>query len=154
MTTSTIIDPTAELLADLAATVEVTMATGTRTLWRPSDGPWEPAAFDDVPAVAVGPPTVRRAGLDEGERELGSDDWFLDYPVSLYFDLDEASKSQGQMVEAVEAFSKAIDQDPSLGSALIDDCKLTNADPFVEDGRQRTLCGYLCTVAVLRRNPY
>lgn len=151
MSTSTIVEPTAGLLATLAETVEVTMSNGTRAL---KGYTWEPREFDTVPAAAVGPPSVRRAGLDEGERELGSDDWYLDYPVSLYFDLDEAAKAQGQMAEALEAFVKAVDTDPSLGSALIDDCKVTSAEPFVEDGRQRTLCGYLCTVAVLRRNPY
>lgn len=151
MSTSTIIEPTADLLAALAETVEVTMSNGVRAL---KGYTWEPASFDAIPAAAVGPPTVRRTGLDEGERELGSDDWFLEYPVGLYFDLDEAAKSQGQMAEALEAFTKAIDANPSLGSTLIDDCKVTNAEPFVEDSRQRTLCGYLCTVSVWRRNPY
>lgn len=151
MTTSTIIEPTADLLAALAETVNVTMSNGTQAL---KGYTYEPSLFDNVPAAAVGVPVVRRSSLDEGERELGSDDWFLEYPVGLYFDLDEAAKSQGQMVEALEAFTKAIDADPSLGSALIDDCKLTSAEPFVEDGRERTLCGYLCTVSVWRRNPY
>ena len=151
MSTSTIIEPTADLLAALAETVSVTMSNGTKAL---KGYTWEPREFDAVPAAAVGPPTVRRTGLDEGERELGSDDWFLEYPVGLYFDLDEAAKAQGQMVEALEAFTKAIDDDPSLGAALVDDCKVTNAEPFVEDGRNRTLCGYLCTVSVWRRNPY
>jgi hypothetical protein len=151
VTTSTLIEPTAVLLSDLAETISVTMSNGTKALKGYS---YEPAAFDDIPAAAVGAPELNRGSLDAGERELGSDDWYLDYPVSLYFDLDEAAKAQGQMVEALEAFTKAIDDDPSLGSALIDDCKLTNAEPFVEDGRGRTLCGYLCTVSVLRRNPY
>lgn len=151
MTTSTIIEPTADLLAALAETVSVTMSNGTKAL---KGYTYEPATFDEVPAAAVGVPVVRRSALDDSERELGSDDWIMEYPVGLYFDLDEARKSQGQMVEALEAFTKAIDANPSLGSALIDDCTLTSAEPFVEDARQRTLCGYLCTVSVWRRNPY
>lgn len=151
MTTSTIVEPTADLLAALAETVEVTLSTGVQPL---KGYTWEPREFDRVPAAAVGPPSLRRSGLDEGERELGSDDWTMDYSVGLYFDLDEAGKAQGLMVEALEAFTKAIDDDPSLGSALIDDCKVTNAEPFVEDGRGRPLCGYLVTVSVMRRNPY
>jgi hypothetical protein len=151
MTTSTIIQPTAALIAGLAAGVEVTLQSGTRQL---RGYEYEPSSFDAIPAAAVGAPQLRRTAIDAGERELGSDDWFLEYPVGLYFDLDEAEKSHSQMVEALEAFCKAIDLDPSLGDPLVDDCKVTNAEPFVEEGRQRVLCGYLCTVSVWRRNPY
>ena len=147
MSTSTVIEPTAALIAALAETVSVTMSSGTRNL---KGYVWDPASLDEVPACVVGPPDVRERDLEESESQLGAVDWFMDFPVSLYFDLDEAGKAQGQMVEALEAFKKAIIADPSLGVASILETKVTGSERSFWPDRARPLCGYYCTVSVFR----
>src|SRR4051812_18498217 len=74
---------------------------------------WEPKDLAP-PAGSVGVPALRRTGPDETESQLSTDDWYLDYTVSLYFDLAHVAKAQQAMVDAVESFIDAIDADPSL----------------------------------------
>jgi hypothetical protein len=142
---STIIEPVADAIAALIDDITL---TGGITL---KGYTWEPREFDRVPAGAVGVPEVRRTGLDEGENQLSTTDWFLDFPVGLYFDLDEARKSQRQVVEGLEAFVAAMDDAPDLGlGGAVCDAKVTDAVPFTEEQRKRTLIGHLCTVSVWR----
>jgi hypothetical protein len=142
---SQIIEPTANAIRDLIETV--TLSEGI-TL---KGYTWEPREFDRVPAGAVGVPEVRRTGLDEGENQQSTTDWFMDFPVGLYFDLDEARKSQRQCVEGLEGFIAALDGSPDLGlGGAVCDSKVTGAVPFTEDQRHRTLIGHLCTVSVWR----
>jgi hypothetical protein len=109
---------------------------------------WEPKDLKP-PAGAVHVPHIKRTKPDEAESQLGSDDWDLDFTVSLYFDLAEAAKAQQSMVDAVERFIDAIDEDPSLGGVVLE-ASVTDAVPFIERDRPRPVVGYECTVSVLR----
>jgi hypothetical protein len=142
---STIIEPVADAIAALIDDITLTGGISMKGYT------WEPREFDRIPAGAVGVPEVRRTGLDEPEDQLSTVDWFMDFPVGLYFDLDEARKSQRQVVEGLEAFIAAIDDSPHLGlGGNFCDCKVTAAVPFTEEQRKRTLIGHLCTVSVQR----
>ena len=102
-----------------------------------------------VPAGSVGVPTLERTDVDEAESQLGTDDWKLEFPVSLYFDLADVAKSQQSMVDALEAFTNAIDADQSLGLPTVE-ASVNDAQPFAERDRKRPLVGYEITVSVLR----
>ncbi len=110
---------------------------------------WEPKTVSP-PAGAVGVPVIRRTNPDEAESQLHSDDWFLDFGVSLYFDLAKAQPAQQGMVDAAEAFIAAIDADTSLGIDPLLEAKVTDCQPFVEQDRRRPLCGYEITVSTHR----
>lgn len=100
------------------------------------------------PAGSVWVPTLQRTEPDEAESQLGTDDWRLIYPVSLYFDLANV-KDQQTAVEKLEAFVKALDADPSLGGTVLE-ASVTEAVLFKELDRPRPLVGYEITVSVLR----
>lgn len=108
---------------------------------------WEPKTLRP-PAGSVGIPTLKRTPPDEPESQLYSDDWNLDFTVSLYFDLAKASIQQ-DMVDALEAFTDAIDADHSLNGTVFD-AAVGEAVPFVEKDRKRPLVGYEITVSVIR----
>lgn len=107
---------------------------------------WEPKDLTP-PAGAVGVPAIKRTPPDEAESQLMTDDWELDYTVSLYFDLANVALAQQSMTDKVEAFIKAIDADPSLGGLVLE-ASVTEAVPFIERDRKRPLVGYECTVSV------
>jgi|SRR5215212_1257635 len=111
---------------------------------------WEPQILSP-PCGTVSVPSVRRTGPDEAESQLGSDDWYAEYTVSLYFDLKKAQSAQQQMVDAATAFVQAVDADPSLGGTVLD-AGVTGVDPVIADGRTRAnrpLVVYEITVATL-----
>lgn len=124
----------------------VTVAEGTATLQQAHL--WEPKDLAP-PAASVGVPGLQRTDPDEAESQLGSDDWNLDFTVSLYFDLAHAAKAQQSMVDALEEFTDAIDADASLGGIVLE-ASVTEATPFVEKERKRPLVGYEVTVSVVR----
>ena len=141
---STILKPLAQSLVDLADGITLTNGVEvTGYLWERKD-------FASLPAVAVEPPDGRRRGIDEGESQLGSDDWFPEYHVSLYVDLDDAVVAQEQMLELLEAYIAAVDADPSLGDAEVLDAKVTRWEKFTRTTAKRTLAGYDVTVSVYR----
>ncbi len=146
--TSTILLPLAQALVDLGD--GLTLSNGARA----KGYLYERVEFDRVPAITVGLPRGSRSGLDAGERELGSDDWLPEFTVSIYVDLDQDVKAQEQAVELLELYVAAVDDDPSLGIATVDDAKVVRWEDFVQQTAKRALYGYELTVAVWRRVPY
>lgn len=108
---------------------------------------WEPREIRP-PAVSVGTPSLRRRGPDEAESQLSTFDYWIDYPCSLYCDLSKALESQQEMVNGLVAIVAAVDADPSLGGTVLD-AVVSEADPFVEQDRNRPLVGYQFTVSTL-----
>jgi hypothetical protein len=106
---------------------------------------WERENFDAMPAIAVGIPVFRRRQLEEAESQLHTLDYFFDYPISLYVDLENALRDQQKMVDGLQAIAQAIDSDPSLGGTVFDSA-ITEGTPFVEEGRRRPLAGYQITL--------
>lgn len=134
---STILDPVAEAIKNVAATV-----TGLNAVkWTPKDV--------NPPTAVVGIPRGHRSGVDEAEQQLGSEDWYLTYTVALFFDLSEAQFSQAQAVETLEAFISAIDDNPSLTGTVLD-AKVTNFEPEVVTEANRPLLSYSVDVEVLK----
>lgn len=110
---------------------------------------WERENFDRLPAVAVGVPAFKRHGPDEAESQLGTLDWEIEYPISFYVDLANATDDQQRMVDGLQAIAVALDADPTLGDTVFDS-GITEATPFVEEERARPLAGYQVTVAALK----
>jgi hypothetical protein len=139
---STTVDPIAAAITTVVGALAVTPAvTGKK---------WDPgvAGFDSLlPVGVVGMPELRRTEIDSPESQLGSNDWNITYPVGLYFDLSEASYSQAQAVEVVEAFITAIDANPYLGGT-VSDAKVTEARPEEILDQKRSLLAYRCRVEV------
>jgi hypothetical protein len=106
---------------------------------------WERETFDQMPAIAVGIPVFRRRDLDQAESQLGALDYFFDYPVSLYVDLENALRDQQKMVDGLQAIAVAIDEDPGLNGTVFDSA-ISEGTPFIEEGRRRPLAGYQITV--------
>jgi hypothetical protein len=144
---STVIQPTADALKAVIAAVTFTPAV---TVYR-----WAPAHLGNVPAVVIDVPTLRRHDLDAAERELGSDDWFMTFPVSLHVDLKVPDRDQARIVELLEAVIAAIDANRTLGIATVDDTKVITGSPIQDlSDEQRPLLTYDCEVEVWRRVPY
>lgn len=106
------------------------------------------------PAAVIEVPTLRRKGIEEAESQMQGNDWFIDVPVTLYFDLRRAGDDQARALEAVEAFIQVIDANQGLGVAGVIEAKLTQAEPAFVLDQQRTLFSYECTVEVLREYVY
>lgn len=149
---STVLDPIAAALQAKLAALTLTAYTGggTKVL---KAYKWLPRDFENLPVAAVGVPDVQRVGLDQPEMQLGSSEWQITYPVSIYFDMTEVAQMQALAVEAAELFVKAIDNDSQLSGA-VDDAKVVRVTAFVEPDRRRPLAGYECTVEILKQVPY
>lgn len=106
-----------------------------------------PRELDACPCGVVEIPTIERIDPDEAESQLGTNDWHIVFPVTLYVDLSEADYSIGQAIEFVEAWIKAIDADPQLSGTVLD-CKVTSAEPLVIDDTARPLLAYETSVAI------
>lgn len=109
---------------------------------------------DELPAAMIYPPTIGRAGIEEAERQMGAEDWRLDFALTLHFDLSEAQQAQDQGVAYLEAVIAAIDdanRSSSTLAALVDDVKITGAEPDFErvQGRRPEFI-YHCTVETLK----
>lgn len=136
------IAPVATALATVLATVDdLTVHT------------WQPAAISP-PCAVIEPPTVRRRGLEEAESQLGSNDWLIDVPVTLYFDLRVAGPAQAGAVDYLDQVIQAIDANQGLGLDGVIEAKVTQAEPVFVLDTNRTLFSYECTVEVLREYVY
>jgi hypothetical protein len=143
---STIIDPAAQAIADIATglAVDVTV-TGSK---------WAPRDLSNLPAIVVELPEVRRAGLAGEEPELYADGWWMTFDCILYVELVEAASSQTTVVDIAEAFIAAIDADPSLGITRIEEARVTSAGPAeITVNEPRALLQYPLTVELLRLVP-
>jgi len=102
----------------------------------------------NLPAGVVELPTVDRRAENS---QLGSEDWDMEFPVVLYFDLSEAESSQELAAEQVEAFIAAVDANPSLGSAtIVDDAVVTSAVPSFDLDGARPMVVYTCTLELTK----
>ena len=112
---------------------------------------WAPKDLDRVPAGVVELPAVRRPGVDEVDNApLGSNEWLLEFTVSLYFDLSEAAYSQAEAVDHLEAFISAVNTDRGLGIASVIDSSVVSAELVLIDDRKRPMVAYECQVDVLK----
>jgi hypothetical protein len=81
-----IIQPIADAIADLARGVGLHVPDGAWTV-----GPVVP------PCAEIEVPNGTRTDPEQAESQLGSDDWDLEYPVTLWVDLRRASDAQTQL---------------------------------------------------------
>lgn len=115
---------------------------------------WGPRQFDSLPAVVIELPAIERVGLDEPESQLGTRDFRLFFPVTLYFDVSEAAYTQAQAIAMIAEVIDAIDADPGLGDPTVIDTKVENVDrPELEPDASRVRLRYPATVAVLKLVP-
>ena len=136
---STVLDPTAQKIADKLTALNLTVSV--------KGYKWAPVELDAVPAGVVELPTLDRIEPDAKESQINATDWHIEYPVAIYHDLSEAVYSQAQAVETVEAFVKAIDADPQLAGTVLD-AKVTQAYPEILEDEARPLVRYVCSVRV------
>jgi hypothetical protein len=140
---STVLDPVAERIKAKLAELNVITADERHK--------WAPASIGVLPAGVIEMPTIARTSPGQAESQLGSNDWTLTFPVTLYFELDEATAAQTQATETVEAFIKAIDDDPSLGDpSIIEDAKVILAAPSILDDDARAMIAYDCELQIVK----
>lgn len=136
---STVIDPIAEAIADVISGLSVTPTV--------KEVKWFRRELPTLPCGVIDMPTISRTEPEERESQLNTNDWFINYPVSLYFDLAEPVSSQVQATEVVEAFIMAVDDDTSL-SGLVLEAKVVSAEPILIPDDPRPMIEYKTTVQV------
>jgi hypothetical protein len=111
------------------------------------------AGLDRLPAAIVGIPEIQRTGIDLPERELGSNDWLITYPVSIHVALDNTTTAAVLVEEIAEAFIKAIDSFAlQIADPTIDDAKVERCEPVLDlTDISRPVLIYECDLAVLKR---
>lgn len=134
---STVILPIAEKLATLAASISGVTAYNT-----------DPgmAGIEGNPAIVVSLPSIDRGSLDS-DPQLGSRAWSMDFPVSVYVDLDDPVDAITLMRETVEAFITAVDADDQLSGSVIA-ARVTSAEPAIDVTTSRPRLVYDCRVLV------
>lgn len=143
----TVADGLADLLDGLAPELWTPIADAGGCAWTPRD-------LDQLPAAVVELPTVRLTEPDELDPvAIGSMGMLLEYPVTFYFELNEAYRVQSEAVAYVEAAMLAIRFDPSMGVAGVIDSSMVAAQPVIVEDRVRTMIAYECTVQVLMSTP-
>lgn len=148
--------PSSTLLQPLAEAIEGRL----RTIGDLKTYVWTPRDLDQLPAAVIELPDVRRPDPDEVDLVgVGANGWIVEYPVTFFFDLQEANYAQSQAVSYVEAAVLAIDYDRSLqpfapvaGGGVIDSA-MTLAEAVIVEDRKRVLISYECTVTVLLAIP-
>lgn len=141
--TSTIID-------EVAAALQAKLAALTVQGQAVKAHKWAPRGFDQLPAAVIEAPKLTRGDLEAAESELSRTDWLLDFPITLYVELDNAETAQAAAVDFLEAFTLAIDADAGLSLAGVLEARLTAAEPVVIEDQTRALYAYETTVEVLR----
>lgn len=106
------------------------------------------------PAAVVDLPSVRRRELLEAEGQFGSNEWLIDVPVTLYFDLRVAENSQALAVDVLEQWIQLVDANAGLGLGDVIETKVTEAEPAFVLDQNRTLASYETTVECLREYVY
>ena len=110
---------------------------------------WAPARLDRVPAAVIEAPDVSRRDIEGAESQLGSNDWLLTFPVTLYVQLDEPVAAQTAAVDGLEQFVQAVDADAGLGIAGVIESRVVTGEPAVIEEQKRALYAYECRVEVL-----
>ena len=113
---------------------------------------WEPGmtGFDTLPACVVGLPTIGRVDIDEPDSQLNDRDWFITFPLDLYFRLDNSSDAADLAVEVVDALIVSVDSE-SLQTAdpRVFDAKLVSSEPVLDLSDQaQPLLRYECQLRV------
>jgi hypothetical protein len=135
---STILQP----VADHAAVMLKALGLGVNT--------WTGASLQmgDAGAAEIEIPDIGRTGVEQAESQLGSYDWDLEFPVTIWVNLTETARSQQRLVELVERWIAAVDADPTLGGLVLE-AKVTQAKRQYQLA-QRPLVGYETTLAALK----
>jgi hypothetical protein len=141
---STVVLPVAQALADLITGLPGDIRG---QLWEPNPGNVNP------PVGVVSMPRIDRSDVEDEESQLGTDDWALDFTVFLFHDLGNALYAQGEAVEDIEEFIKAVDANPSLGLATVIDTKVVAVTPGFDLDQTRPQIVTECRVQVLRLVP-
>lgn len=136
---STVLDPIAE---GIKAVVETLSPTVKPKKWLIRD-------TDARPAAVIELPTVTRTDPDIAEDHLGQDDWRSEWPVSFYFDFNDATFGQAQAIEVIEKFIVAVDADPTLGGTVQEAKVITAGPPQIDENAARPLLVYPTTVSIL-----
>lgn len=145
---STILDPTAALIATVISGLAVTPPVKAYA----ADPGF--AGLDSLPAGVVGVPQIDRSDVEERESQLGTSDWRIIWPVMLAFDLANAAAAQAHATQTVEAFIQAIDTATlSVSDATIEDAKVVSAVPDEVEDAARPLLVYDCRLVVLKFVP-
>lgn len=139
---SVLIEPVADALQAKLAAIALQGATVKAYTWAP-------ASLDRVPAAVIEAPEVSRRDIEGAESQLGSNDWLLTFPVTLYVLLDEPVAAQTAAVDGLEQFVQAVDADAGLGIAGVIESRVVTGEPAVIDDQQRALYAYECRVEVL-----
>lgn len=141
---STILSPLADTIADFISDIAGLDTDVVGEKWDPGM-----AGMDSLPRGVVGTPSIRRTDPDGPEPQMGSDGWYMEYPVTLFFDMSEAKFTQEQAVETVEAFIRAVDTDPSLGDPqVVNDAVVIEATPVQILDEKRPMFAYECRLLV------
>ena len=142
---STVLDPTAVLVAAVLDGLAVTPTVKGYAVDPGMTG------LDSLPCGVVGPPTIERRVVDEGDSQIGSRDWNLTFPVTLFFDLADTATAQAQATQTVEAFITAVDTATlSVSDASIEDAVVAVATPVEILNDARPMLAYECSLAVLK----
>ena len=107
------------------------------------------AGLDALPCAVVGIPRLGRVGVDQPESQLGARDWFVTFPVTLYFDIADATATAKLALEYVEAFIKQVDSESLQASdGTVLDSKVTSAEPAEIVNTHRPLLAYECDLEI------
>jgi hypothetical protein len=89
-----------------------------------------PRDLDELPAVEMLLPYIRRVGLDEADSELGSSDWILEYPLRLHVALDDPETAADDALALVGQIVGVVDANPTLGvvDGTVADARILEAD--------------------------
>lgn len=118
------------------------------TIKLPPSG-WQRDHLPKAPGAEIELPDIGRGDSEQPESQLGANDWTLEFLVTLWFDLREATVAQKRLAEAIELWIKAIDSETVLYSTFpgLDAMKVTRAERVYQLEKDRTLVGYETTVA-------
>lgn len=116
------------------------------------DSGWQRDHLPATPGAEIELPDIGRGDVEAAESQLGTNDWGLEFLVTIWFDLREATASQKRLADAVEQWINAVDHDDAGLHAIpgVDSVKVTSAQRVYQLEKNRTLVGYETTVAVLR----
>ena len=136
---STILQP----VADKAATILEALDLGVNT-WANKQ-----LRFGRAGAAEIEIPDIARTSLEQAESQLGSDDWELEFPVSIWVSMTEPHTAQTRLVALVEAWIAAVDYDIQLGGTVLE-ARVTEARRVYGTSGHHELVGYETTLSVLK----
>lgn len=111
---------------------------------------YEPRDLDTLPAVTIeGPVEMRRSEPDEGESQLGSDDWRMAFTVRLYVNAEDRETAATDSRALLGQVIAAIDADRDLGGEAEIDSSLSRGElGYTPEDATRQMAIYDCTLDV------